>query len=79
MKISQLKLNKLSAISAETILQNTDTVKIKVVSDSMKPVIIPNDFVLFKAKCKKTPHFGDIILCKQKYKGSLMIHRFYMK
>lgn len=78
MNVSHLRLNRISVISAEELLNRNGFVNIKVASNSMEPYIKTGEVLTFKSKtvCKK-PTFGDVILCKQKYKGSLLIHRFY--
>lgn len=78
MYISHLRLNKIAVLAAEELLEKNGIANIKVVSDSMEPFIKTGEYLTFRSKavCKK-PKFGDIILCKQKYKGSLLVHRFY--
>ncbi len=79
MKRDSWQLNKYSLIVAEELLSRNKDVEIKIVSNSMHPFIRINDVLIFKTKKNYKLKFGDIILCKQKYSGSLMIHRYYYK
>jgi signal peptidase I len=80
MYVSQIMLNKITVIAAEEQLDKNCIINIKIVSDSMEPFIKTGKQLAFRSKisCKK-PKFGDVILCKQKYGGSLMVHRFYFR
>ena len=80
MKVSHLRLNKVAVIAAEEMLKNCGVAKVKVVSDSMSPFIKIGDTITFTTKnANQPPKYGNIILCKQKYNGSLLIHRFIFK
>lgn len=78
MNVSHLRLNRIAVLAAEELLDKNGIANIKIVSDSMEPFIKTGEHLTFRSKavCKR-PKFGDVILCKQKYKGSLLVHRFY--
>ncbi len=80
MNVSHLRLNRIAVLAAEELLNKNGIANIKIASDSMEPFIKTGQHLTFKSKivCKK-PRFGDVILCKQKYKGSLLVHRFYFR
>ena len=80
MNVSQLRLNRITVLAAEELLNKNGIANIKIASDSMEPFIRTGEHLTFKSKtvCKK-PKFGDVVLCKQKYKGSLLVHRFYFR
>ena len=80
MIVSHLRLNRITVLAAEELLNKNGIANIKIVSDSMEPFIRKGQHLTFKSKniCEQ-PKLGDIILCKQKYKGSLLVHRFYFQ
>lgn len=80
MNVSKLRLNRITVLAAEELLNSKGTVNIKIISGSMEPYVKTGEYLTFKSKtlCSRLK-FGDIILCKQKYKGSLLVHRFYFR
>ncbi len=62
-------------IAAKSLLENGRSVNIQVVTGSMKPTIMPEQFVKTIPKEKCRIKAGDIILMSQFYEGSLIIHR----